>query len=238
MKLLLTMLLFFYANVLFGARLEWNANDPSEQVLGYKVYYSQIQGQWDAVVDVGNKTTWPIPDDWPVGNHYWFAVTAYADLGLESDFSETVDYTIPIKLWITREGIKAHVNPSQNYLLEGTTDFVSWLGVEAKTSETDWLEFIPPRDESFKFFRLKKLEAAPMIAMASAQMSMEKGLLVSVTEANTIQTKEKLSRKVKRFFKYRAGMHPSYRKGSEVLMDVSQKQKKTDISPPMPVRLK
>ncbi len=78
--------------------VSWNANTEAD-LAGYKVYYAQpgdsgwtladgyvFEGDFEHVQDVGNVTTYTIPDI--VQGPYAIAVTAYDTSGNESDYSE------------------------------------------------------------------------------------------------------------------------------------------------------
>jgi hypothetical protein len=69
--------------------------DPSESsVIGYKMYYGKTEGDYDYSVDVGNFTSCTI-SGLEEGATYYFAVTAYNDIG-ESDYSNEISYTVPL----------------------------------------------------------------------------------------------------------------------------------------------
>ncbi len=59
---------------------------------GYKVYYGTSPGGYETDIDAGNTTTYTIPDLSPAT--YYFAVTAYDEMGNESAFSNEVSKTI------------------------------------------------------------------------------------------------------------------------------------------------
>jgi hypothetical protein len=73
-------------------RLSW---DPSSgPVAGYYAYYGTSSGNYDYRFDAGNYTSYTI-SGLQEGEKYYFAVTAYNDVG-ESNLSEELTYTIPI----------------------------------------------------------------------------------------------------------------------------------------------
>ncbi|MBU0965460.1 MAG: hypothetical protein KKA54_03655 [Proteobacteria bacterium] len=75
--------------------LTWTANDPIENVSGYKIYYGSASGQYDSSTDVGNVTSCEIEDvisTLEVGKTYYLTATAYSSTS-ESDFSAEVVYT-------------------------------------------------------------------------------------------------------------------------------------------------
>ena len=76
-----------------SATLTWKAptqNADNSQLVdlqGYKVYYSDVPGHYDYVVDVGNVTTYTLTN-FPARSRYWyFVVRAYNQAGVESDLS-------------------------------------------------------------------------------------------------------------------------------------------------------
>jgi len=70
--------------------------DPSAStdIAGYKLYWGESSKQYSESVDVGKSTTHTITG-LSSGQTYYFAVTAYNSIGLESDFSNEVVNTIP-----------------------------------------------------------------------------------------------------------------------------------------------
>jgi hypothetical protein len=72
--------------------LAWDANTETD-LKGYKVYYGSASGSYSETIDVGNVTTYTVPN-LEVGI-YFFAVTAYNASGLESGFSNEVFKVIP-----------------------------------------------------------------------------------------------------------------------------------------------
>ncbi len=98
-------LFFFFSAFLhstgtaYAATFTWTANDPIENVQGYKIYYSTVSGQYNSedFVDVGNTTTCEIELTFASvlenGTPYYFVITAYSDTST-SDYSENeVAYT-------------------------------------------------------------------------------------------------------------------------------------------------
>jgi hypothetical protein len=76
--------------------LAWNATaDPT--VAGYKAYYGMASHTYTNVTDVGKATNVTI-SGLVAGASYYFAVTSYNTLGLESQYSSEVRYTVPAAL--------------------------------------------------------------------------------------------------------------------------------------------
>ncbi len=81
-----------------SATLSWDApttNTDGEltDVVGYKVYYGTSPGNYYAVIDAGDVTTYTINNLSPAT--YYFAVTAYDEMGNESSYSNEVSKTAP-----------------------------------------------------------------------------------------------------------------------------------------------
>jgi hypothetical protein len=75
------------------ATIAW---DPSSSaVAGYDFFYGTSSGNYDYVVDVGKNTSCSI-SGLENGITYYFVVKAYDSIGLESEFSEELRYTVPL----------------------------------------------------------------------------------------------------------------------------------------------
>ena|GEM_PF-5766627 len=96
-------ILSFFFLSFFGQALEchavmltWTANDPIENVTGYKIYYGSASGQYDGhYKDVGNVTSCEIEEviaTLEEGKTYYLAATAYSATA-ESGYSSEVVYT-------------------------------------------------------------------------------------------------------------------------------------------------
>jgi len=72
--------------------LAWNSS-PSGSIAGYRLYYGTSTHVYTNLVDTGGTTTATVPLN--SGVTYFFAVTAYDAIGLESEFSTEVSYTVP-----------------------------------------------------------------------------------------------------------------------------------------------
>lgn len=84
--------------------LAWTAS-ISPDVTGYKVYYGLASGSYGEPVIIGNVTSYTVMD-LNAGTQYFFAVTAFDDMGNESGFSNEVFATIPAEpLIITYDGM-------------------------------------------------------------------------------------------------------------------------------------
>ena len=74
-----------------------NANGmPITTLAGYKLYYGLSSQTYPANVTVGNHTTFTL-DGLEAGTTYYFAVTAYDQAGLESEYSEELRVTMSVE---------------------------------------------------------------------------------------------------------------------------------------------
>lgn len=76
------------AQALQTVTVAWDPNSETN-LAGYKLYYGPASRAYTNAVDVGNATTFSIPN-LIEGVTYYFAVTAYNTSGAESDFSSEV----------------------------------------------------------------------------------------------------------------------------------------------------
>ena len=74
--------------------LAWDQN-PEPDITGYKAHYDTYRGNYEHTVDVGNYTECVI-SGLVEGTTYYFAVTAYNTQNIESDYSNEVDYRVPL----------------------------------------------------------------------------------------------------------------------------------------------
>ncbi len=70
----------------------WDPNIESN-LAGYKFYSGLSSRDYNVVVDVGNQNEYTV-SNLNSGITYYFAVTAYNTLDMESDFSNEVVYTV------------------------------------------------------------------------------------------------------------------------------------------------
>jgi fibronectin type III domain protein len=117
----------------------WSPNSEPE-VAGYKIYYGVASRTYTQVFDAGNGTTATISNLVP-GTTYYFALTAYNTLGLESDFTGELVYSVPMRLAplqiriapprqtvLTVTGTVGHT-----YDIEASADLMSWTTIGAVT---------------------------------------------------------------------------------------------------------
>lgn len=71
------------------ANLAWDPPEVSTDVTGYMMHYGTASGTYSQGIDVGNTTSYPVYN-LTDGQKYYFAVTAYNDVGYQSDYSNEV----------------------------------------------------------------------------------------------------------------------------------------------------
>lgn len=74
--------------------LAWDPS-PSDTVVGYRIYYGLVSGNYTVQLEVGNQTSATVTNLIPARTYY-FAATAYNTLGVESEFSEEVSARVPL----------------------------------------------------------------------------------------------------------------------------------------------
>jgi hypothetical protein len=84
--------------------LAWDANTEADLV-GYRLYYGTAAQAYSQMIDVGENTQVTV-SNLSQGVTYYFAVTAYALQGAESDFSNEIDHTVlrQYRLTVTKRG--------------------------------------------------------------------------------------------------------------------------------------
>ncbi|CAB1075483.1 hypothetical protein D1AOALGA4SA_3303, partial [Olavius algarvensis Delta 1 endosymbiont] len=92
----LTSVMALFPAMAFGepVTLAWDANQESD-LKGYILYYGTDSGNYSNNTDVGNVTQHTTPD-LQDGVTYYFAVTAYNDADIESDYSEELSHTVGV----------------------------------------------------------------------------------------------------------------------------------------------
>jgi hypothetical protein len=137
----------------YSLTLAWNPS-PSPGIIGCRLYYGTDSGEYTDVVVVENETTTTVSGLVP-GVTYYFAITAVATNGQESDFSNEISYrqdSPPVALpggqlqiqvasdgqaTLTMAGPAGHT-----YEIEASEDFTTWTVIGTATvDETGSLNF-------------------------------------------------------------------------------------------------
>lgn len=150
----------------YSVTIAWDPN-PEPTVIGYRAHYGVASRNYPYPADVGNTTSVTI-FGLVEGTTYYFAITAYNVLGLESDFSEELTY-VPGK-----PSVRARVSASgqavltlcgrinQAYAIEATENFNAWTAIATVTlGAKGTYEFTDSRVSLFprRFYRLRDLQA-------------------------------------------------------------------------------
>lgn len=141
--------------------LQWTPNtDPS--VSGYNVYYGNQSRNYTNSFSVGNMTNAAV-HGLVEGQNYFFAVTAYDDIGDESDYSDESVYVVPGFLTLTPGAnpgdplrLQFPVASGRWYELQTSNDLRSWSTIWQVTGvQNNWVEFdAPTTTGKSQFFRL------------------------------------------------------------------------------------
>jgi len=155
------MFLALLQNPVQAVTMAWDLNaDP--ETAGYNVYYGAAPRTYTNMTNTANKSV-------TIGNlvggvTYFFAVTAYNSLGLESDYSSETSYTVPAALAILniRSGhgeplvLSATGPVGHTYTIQATKDFKIWTNIGTVTvPASGLLEFTDPNAANFseRFYR-------------------------------------------------------------------------------------
>lgn len=144
--------------------LAWDAS-LSANAVGYRLY-SQEQGVLLATrTDVGSQTQTTVTG-LKDGLRYYFTVTAYNSLGLESLLSAVLTFDAPVTLRILPASptnrwvrIQFPVAPGHWYELQASTDLQSWTTLWQTSAALlySWVEFEDLQSDSLthRFYRLQ-----------------------------------------------------------------------------------
>ena len=123
--------------------LGWNPS-PGTNVAGYHLYYGGASGNYSNTVDAGTNTMATV-SNLTIGATYYFAATAYDSDGLESDFSNEINYTIPTPSMAPTLNAITSVTVNENAGLQvvslsgitsGSSNQTQTLTVTASSSDT------------------------------------------------------------------------------------------------------
>jgi Fibronectin type III domain len=120
----------------YTVTLTWDAS-PSPGVTGYRVYYGVGSGNYTNSVVAGNVTTNTV-SGLSSGVAYFFAVTAFNTIGLESPFSNEISFIpgprVQVRVTpsgqavLTVKGLNGH-----NYDIQVTPDLKTWTVIGTVT---------------------------------------------------------------------------------------------------------
>lgn len=132
---------------------------------GYRLYYGAASRTYTNMVDAGNSTSATVTG-LTAGTTYFFAVTAYDLLGLESVFSGEISYTVPGmarlavshssgQVWLTGQGPAGYT-----YDVLTSTDLQNWTAIGSVTTDGNGtFQFADPSAamNSLGYYRLRQV---------------------------------------------------------------------------------
>jgi hypothetical protein len=228
MKKLLLFLLFptflFAEDKPIRLRFAWDYPETERALItGFKLYFSNTSQNYVSTnsVDQGNNLTGKL-EGLKSRTQYFFVATAVNALsGLESDYSNEVEYMTPEyrpTLKLMGSVVSFLSPPGDSFLIEQSNNFVVWGGLATGTESGGEVRVnLQTVSEPYLFFRARLLprESQTMMKILSEAM---------VIKLPPIPLLGK-----KRF------QHVDERKGAELLMDMlKQSRKPRLVLPPMP----
>ena len=144
--------------------LAWDRSSDSS-VIGYRIYYGMATQTYTNMVDVGNATNVTI-SGLADGTTNYFAATAYDILGLESDYSSELSYSVPTAF----ASLRIRTAPAGQFVLTvtgpightydilATQDFKTWVVIGTVTvGASGSLDFTDTNAASFpkRFYRTR-----------------------------------------------------------------------------------
>jgi hypothetical protein len=149
--------------------------DPSTAptVVGYRLYVGGVSGVYTNEIDVGSATAATAPG-LTVGTTYFFAVTAYNALGVESPFSGEISYVVPppapqpttLQIHAGPDGrvVSGTGGSGKSYDVLATQDLVSWKAIGTVTADAGGsFQFTDPVGNGYssRFYRLHEVTLPP-----------------------------------------------------------------------------
>jgi hypothetical protein len=122
-----------------SATFAWDRS-PESNIVDYRIRYGVASGTYTNMVSTSNATSATI-DNLVEGVTYYFIATAYNILGLESDYSNEISYSVPmalasvqIRVAPARQIILTVAGPiGRTYDIQATEDFKTWTTIGTVT---------------------------------------------------------------------------------------------------------
>ena len=145
MKRLLTTLILLSAMLVHAqkVRLAWDAS-PSPGVVSYRIHCGTNAGNYTFVTNVGLVRTQTVV--LPHTGRWFFAATATDTNGLESDFSNEVQWEAKPVAPVVHDETWVRLTP----VIERSTNLVNWRSVEG---EATWI----PATNAMEYFATRRL---------------------------------------------------------------------------------
>jgi len=146
----------------------WLPNGEAD-LAGYRVYYGTASRNYTQVLNVGN-TNRATVSNLVAGTTYYFALSAYDTVGLESAFTSEIVYSVPIpeppatlqiRVTSARKTILTLTGPTnRNYDIEASADLKTWsslgtIGTGATGSAV--LTENNPQSRVMRFYRARRV---------------------------------------------------------------------------------
>jgi len=143
MKRLLTILIAVWAATTSAqsVTLAWNAS-PSAEVTGYRVYFGTNSRSYSVVTNAGLALTQTVV--LPHLGRWFFAATAHDALGLESEFSNEVEWEARLRSPVLQGELWVRLSP----VIERSTNLLDWVnttGTPTFFAATNDVEFFVSR---------------------------------------------------------------------------------------------
>jgi hypothetical protein len=143
MKQLLTILILFCALMVNAqsVKLAWDAS-PSVGVSGYRLHYGLVAGNYTFVTNVGLVRTQTVVLPHP--GRWFFAATAVCTNGIESDFSNEVQWDVKPAAPAVHGETWVRLTP----VIERSTNLTDWVSVQGAPTwfhATNAMEFFATR---------------------------------------------------------------------------------------------
>jgi hypothetical protein len=157
--------------------------------MGYRLYLGSASQVYTNVTDVGGLTTITILNLVP-GATYYFAVTAYDNTGLESEFSGEISYKVPtsavqtpasvLRWTVTKsspgQAILTGMGQSGSiYEVWATQDLISWSFIGSVVAEAGGSFEFTDRDSFKVLFRFYRLRQQPDQSSSVSKMQSTPG---------------------------------------------------------------
>jgi hypothetical protein len=154
----------FSAPVLRGSSviMAWTPS-PDANIAGYNIYYGVASQTYTEMISTGNLTNATV-SGLVAGVTYYFAATAYDDLGQESDYSDEISYLVPkglpaMQIQTVNGGdftLTVIGLAGRTYDIEATPDFLAWTVIGTITLDAGGsLDFTDTNAANFpqRFYR-------------------------------------------------------------------------------------
>ena len=143
MKRLVTILILLSATLVHAqkVRLAWDAS-PSPDVVSYRIHFGTNAGNYSFVTNVGLVRTQTVVV--PHTGRWFFAATAVDANGVESDFSNQVQWEAKPVAPVVQSETWVRLTP----VIERSTNLVSWQNFEGEATwiaATNTMEFFATR---------------------------------------------------------------------------------------------